>query len=373
MESAAWAPGVHLEAIRMYQVQSGREVNRVQKNLDSLSADDKAQLVRAPEAQVAAMQEAVSTNISFIEKVKEIIEKAASSSGPDKVIYTGSGATASSKKAVERLLALFVREWSQEGVQERYECFDRLLGALDAHLGAQRDSAAKAGAAGPRVLCPSSGLGRLAFEAAKRGYETEGCEQRALLYFGSELLKEDSCNKANSQLLQPYALDTNNRVKAMANVRKVAIPDVDIASMPRIHFAEFLQLYDDASGASSFDAVVTAFALDLTPNILRYIRTVAYVVKPGGLWTNFGPLAYNTDCDEDTGGGVELSWDELKHAIGYFFEFSEEGFHESFNGCNAQSMMQMQYTCVFFSAVRNNKPAEGIGLSQVEGQIQVSV
>ena len=71
----------------------------------------------------------------------------------------------------------------------------------------------------------------------------------------------------------------------------VAIPDVDIAegTLPPVRFGDFVRLYDTANARGNFDAMLTAFALDTSSNIFRYVRTAAHVIRSGGLWANFGP------------------------------------------------------------------------------------
>merc|ERR1712232_487661 len=123
-------------------------------------------------------------------------------------------------------------------------------------------------------------------------------------------------------------------------------------------FGDFVKLYDVASARGSFDALLTAFALDTSANIFRYVRTAAHVVKPGGLWANFGPLAYDTDHDEARGHGMEISWEELRYAVSHFFKIQDdEEFVDALHAANGESMMQTQFTCVFFTAVRNTNPA----------------
>merc|ERR1712187_843738 len=254
-----------------------------------------------------------------------------------------------------------VREWSEEGMQERNECYELLFDALDRHLGTQRESSTSSAGAtpAPRVLCPGTHLARVPFEVARRGYHCEACEARPLLFFGSELVR-NHFGEANSHVIQPFALSTCNRFKAEDHVRKISLPEVAVSSLPSVHFGEFVSLYDKADALSSFDAVLTEFCLDASSNVLRFIRTVAHVVRSRGLWANFGPLAYETDNDEGRGQGMELSWEEVKFALSHFFEVQEEKFCDSFHNTNAQSMMQFQFSCIYFKAIRNEKLSEGI-------------
>ncbi|CAE7839991.1 unnamed protein product [Symbiodinium sp. CCMP2592] len=53
-----WAAASCLDNLRQYRDITSREVERVRRNLNGLSDDDKASLVRKPEEQVKAMEEA---------------------------------------------------------------------------------------------------------------------------------------------------------------------------------------------------------------------------------------------------------------------------------------------------------------------------
>lgn len=350
-----------LEALNAFKDHSNREVERVRRNLVGLSEDDQASLVVPKEEQVKSMEDAVKANLDFLEKVSELVQQGQATMAADSLQLVLQ-ASSSSSKGVQNLLQSFVREWSQEGLEERSVCFERLLGALDGHLGKERAAASNSGSAAPQVLCPGSELGRLAFEVASRGYNCEACEGRPLNYFGAEFIRKHGA-KLKAQTIHPFALNTCNRWRKGDHVREIPIPEVEVpaAVFPPMQLGEFIRLYDNAGARASFDAVLTAFALDTSVNIFRYIRTVAHVVREGGIWANFGPLAYDTDHDEAHGQCVELSWEELKFAVGHFFEIREEDFVDAFHAANSISMMQIKYTCVYFSAVRNGTPAPGIG------------
>lgn len=337
-----------LGAVAAYQDHSQLEVARVRKNLIGLSPDDKASLASAPEEQVQRMEHAVRANLAFLDKVSALMHAGGK---PEHIPPQCPGST----KTVQTFLQTVVREWSQEGEQERRVCFERLLSALDNHFNAGKN----ADVACVRVLFPGTRLARLPFEAMRKGYTCEACEEGALNFFGSEFIRYNGA-QLNANCIQPFVLNTCNRFKMDEHVRIIHFPEVDVSAtgIPPVHFGVFIWLYDLASVRASFDAVITAFALDTSANIFRYVRTVAHVVRPGGLWANFGPLAYDADHDEAI---VELSWEELRHAVSFFFDVREEDFVDALLAANAESMMQTQYTCVYFSAVRNSVPAAGIG------------
>ncbi|CAK0851238.1 unnamed protein product [Prorocentrum cordatum] len=353
--AAHWAKG-HLDAIRTYRDHSKREVARVKRNLEGLSADDQASLVWKAADQIQAMEEAVRANFECLDKIVELIKE---SKPPAHGPVSG---PADGHKAVQNMLQLLVREWTQEGEVERKECHERIHAALDGHLKPQLESARAEGKPPPRVLVPGSQMGRLLYEVCARGYDCEACEARPLPYFGGELVRRHGA-QIGAHRIQPFALNTCNRFKKGDHVRVTPVPDVEVpvGSLPTAALGDLIKLYDTAPSRGSFDAVATAFTLDTSSNIFRFIRTVAHVVREGGLWVNFGPLCYDSGHDEARGSSMELSWEELKHAVSHFFEVQEEDFVDSFHAANAESMMQIQYSCVYFKAVRKANPSLGIG------------
>ena len=83
---------------------------------------------------------------------------------------------------VRSTLRQFAREWSAEGAAERRESFDPLLAELEARLPLAEQ------AKPPRVLVPGAGLGRLAYEVARRGYVAEGNEWSYFMLLGSNFI-----------------------------------------------------------------------------------------------------------------------------------------------------------------------------------------
>mmetsp|Transcript_54530 Transcript_54530/g.169299 ORF Transcript_54530/g.169299 Transcript_54530/m.169299 type:complete len:365 (-) Transcript_54530:99-1193(-) len=362
MEQQRWTPSVFLDAFRAYTEHSQGEVARVRRNLTGLSADDRNSLTWKPEDQVKKMEEAVSANLLLLNQLATFAEEQLAAPATFADWGARRPCPPQGTQPVQSLLQMLVREWSAEGLAERRDCFDQLLGALDGHLRQQLEQASASGAAAPRVLCAGAQLGRLLFEVQSRGYSGEGCESRALPFIGGEFVRRH-CARRETHRIQPYVLQTCNRFRAEDHVRVIPIPDVDVGEerLPRVRFGSFLHIYDVASARGSFDALLTAFSLDTSANVFRYVRTAAHVVRPGGLWANFGPLAYETDHDDAHGHGVELSWEELRFAVSHFFDVQYEAFVDSLNAANAESMMQVQYSCICFRAVRNSNPSPGIG------------
>ncbi|CDR96948.1 N2227-like family protein, putative [Babesia bigemina] len=249
---------------------------------------------------------------------------------------------------VRTTLRQFVRDWSEEGAEEREQAFAPLLESLQRHV--PIDNPEKP----PRVLCPGCGLGRLPYEAVRLGYDSQGNEFSSFMligaYFATNYMTKKNCFK-----LYPYCLSTSNRVKHEDQMFTCHLPDVAPAEhdMKRdfsMCTGEFTDVY--ATVETPFDAVLTCFFLDTAKNAIEYIRTCARALRRGGLWANIGPLLYHyADFNHNS---VEFSWEELRKIISTWFDFVREEWRDANYTSNKRSMMKTNYKCIYFEAIRND-------------------
>merc|ERR1712019_158223 len=112
--------------------------------------------------------------------------------------------------------------------------------------------------------------------------------------------------------------------------------------------SEFVEVYKDQEG--EWDAVLTCFFLDTAKNVFMYIRTIAQIVREGGLWVNLGPLLYHyADMEHEI--SIEPSWEEVRPAIARYFDIVEESTRIAYYTTNVGSLMSVKYRCIFFVAV----------------------
>jgi len=265
-------------------------------------------------------------------------------------------------------LRQFVRDWAREGEPERRCSYDPLLRALEHYvpLRSEKNGYGKCGQ--PRVLTPGSGLGRLTFEVARRGYFAEGNEFSYHMLLGTAWILNES-GAALSTTIFPYVLDMTGRVQMHEGMRPVCIPDVspseecctsntfgDIS----MRSGEFAEVYKDQF--QEWDAVLTAFFIDTAHNIFAYLRVIAQLLRPGGLWGNVGPLLWH--YAPSSGGShdsvsVELSWEELRPAIERYFEIKELNQQDGRYTDGSRAGKKKLYRCLHFVAIRNSAPIEG--------------
>merc|ERR1712078_916037 len=84
---------------------------------------------------------------------------------------------------------------------------------------------------------------------------------------------------------------------------------------------EFVEVYKGQIGY--WDAVATPFFIDTAKNVFLYIRVIADIVRPGGVWTNIGPLLFHyAEMEHEI--SVELSWEEVRPVLCRYFDIVQE-------------------------------------------------
>eukprot|EP01052_Picozoa_sp_SAG31_P000357 SAG31_NODE_11_length_38734_cov_21.263854_7_plen_232_part_00 len=205
-----------------------------------------------------------------------------------------------------------------------------------------------------RVLVPGAGLGRLPYEIARLGYDCQGNEFSYFMLLGSNFI----LNRLESEplSLQPWVHQYSNSLSLADQLRLLKIPDVIPADEPppgefSMCAGDFVEIY--SSQPSEWDAIVTCFFVDTAPNIFNYVRTIHTALRNDGVWINFGPLLYHFE-DNPAEMSIELSLEELLAVVASFgFEIVQNQRGLSCNyTTNCRSLMQTQYNCAFFTAIK---------------------
>mmetsp|Transcript_71121 Transcript_71121/g.164439 ORF Transcript_71121/g.164439 Transcript_71121/m.164439 type:complete len:421 (+) Transcript_71121:1151-2413(+) len=260
---------------------------------------------------------------------------------------------------VRTVLRQFVRDWAAEGEAERDAQYGVLLRALEKYKPLQ-------GTEAPRVLTPGSGLSRLPFEVAQRGYSAQGNEFSYHMLQGSKWVLNETTAR-NTHTIYPFVLGLEHRKDARDHLRGITIPDVcpsqelcpDGVPGPQefsMCAGEFVEVYSSQKG--EWDAVLTCFFLDTAKNVFLYIRTIADILRPGGVWANIGPLLYHY-AEQPDSISIELSWEEIRPAIGKYFDIVEEDVRQAYYTTNELGLFHTRYRCKFFVGIRNNTAPSG--------------
>jgi len=266
------------------------------------------------------------------------------------------------------VLRQFVRDWAEEGKQERDSEYGCLLSALEKYLPLEASRrTCGCGSTAPKVLTPGSGLARLPFEVASRGYSCQGNEFSYHMLQGSKWVLNETF-QANSHTIFPFVLNLEHRKGSKDHLRGVKIPDVCPSSILcpdgvqkaelSMCAGEFVEVYGQEAQKGDWDACLSCFFIDTAKNIFLYIRTIANILRPGGVFANIGPLLYHY-AEQSNAISIELSWEEIKPEIEKYFDFKEEDERPAYYTTNPHNLFRTRYTCKYFVCIRNTRPAEG--------------
>lgn len=264
---------------------------------------------------------------------------------------------------VKSTLRQCLRDWSEVGKSERDMCYQPILQSLE-NFFPDVDNRKNI-----RVLNPGCGLGRLTWEIANMGFQSQGNEFSYHMLLASNLLLNQT-KEINQFTIYPYIDAVANVWRFRDQCRKITIPDVYPRSLPSnsnfsMTAGDFLEVY---TTPDSWDVVVTCFFIDTAKNVFDYLTTLSTIVPTGGYWINLGPLLYH--FEDMAEASIELTYEELRAIIPQFgFEFVEERLGVSSTYArNELSMLQMAYNSAFFVCRKLETPSL-VKKQQQEGTI----
>lgn len=293
---------------------------------------------------------------------------------------------------VKSTLKQFVRDWSDRGAPERKAAYGPILDALERlfpHETLPRRHQV-------RLLFPGCGLGRLPWEAAMRGFSSQGNEFSLFMLLASHFV----LNKTKSPLehaIYPWVGSMSNWRDSNDLLEEVRVPDVDpnallqswtnggeehadddaspaFSASPDFSMVagDFLEAYSDPAQnhRGAWSAVCTCFFLDTARNVLDYLEVINHLLPIGGYWINLGPLLWHfegsgpgssgqQDADGVDGaderamaGSIELTLQEILDLVvemGFHIDERKTMDRQSYTG-NRANMLSYEYECEFWVA-----------------------
>ena len=214
------------------------------------------------------------------------------------------------------VLKNLVRDWSEEGREEREKSHDVLVRHLRdvvfkeelCTIDKMCERMNPEDIERPRVLVPGAGLGRLVYEFAKAGFETEGNEFSYYMLFGASFLL-NCCSEKRPFEIVPYWHSPLNHLSPEDQYRSILVPDespgdhMDVfkpGSSMSMCAGDFCEVYGSPEYQSHFDAVACCFFLDTAKNIFDYLETIRFCLRKGGTLTSIGPLLWHWVEHSDT-------------------------------------------------------------------------
>jgi len=339
-----------INSFRVYKQHSLNVISRKENYLNNLPAQHQALLKKNGYMDMLAeLKGAVDTNDTIVQHILKDVDNVFDNlthetKDKDKRTHP----TGADMEKVQSCIKQLVRDWSDNGTEERAACYQRIIGKLSTLFKEEEREFKK-------VLVPGAGLGRLAFDIARIGFECQGNEFSLFMLFTSNFVL-NKCKAVNSFKIQPYIHNFCNNISDKDQMQTVLFPDIDPNQLPEdrkfsMAAGDFLEVYNDADYVNSQDAVATCFFMDCAHNIVDFIQTIHKVLKPGGYWINLGPLLYHFS-DMPGESSIEPSYDCIRGIIKDFgFEIMEEEMNIGTTyDQNPSSMLQYEYKSVFFVA-----------------------
>ncbi|XP_011301595.1 UPF0586 protein C9orf41 homolog isoform X2 [Fopius arisanus] len=256
------------------------------------------------------------------------------------------------QEKVQATIKQLVRDWSSEGKDERDTCYQPIIDEIIAQFPAEFWNAADV-----QVLVPGAGLGRLAYEIAKRGYTCQGNEFSLFMLFASHFVL-NKCRGINSYQVHPWVHQYMNNLLAGHQTQAVSFPDVNPSDLPEnaqfsMTAGDFLEVYTESN---HWDCVATCFFIDCANNVVQFIETIHNILKPGGIWINLGPLLYHFS-DMPMEDSIEPSYEVVRDVIlGFGFQIEKEQTRmKTRYAQNTNSMLQCEYQSVYFVCRKSKK------------------
>lgn len=230
-----------------------------------------------------------------------------------------------SNSHIIELMHQFVRDWSQELDAERQQLFAPLLTGLQTEFNQENRQFT-------RVLVPGSGLARAAYEISLLGFQTEALEYSHLMDMAAQFIFDMSSGGRTNFELFPYIHDFSHQSSGLYQLRGIVSPNLPgpLKKPPnlKLGYGDFTKIM--SLEPKSYDAIVTLYLIDTAENALQYLDAIRVLLKPGGIWINYGPLKWGTAPQ------VEFTLEELEMVIGklnFTIEQKFSGVNE-YNGDN---------------------------------------
>ncbi|PNF14289.1 Carnosine N-methyltransferase [Cryptotermes secundus] len=335
-------------AFKYYRAHSLQRVAKTEKYLRSLPAHHQA-LLENYHQHLTEIRACIENNYQIIKLIIKDVAYMFENVNPTGPAESGKAVSLHPSVAdlekVQATLKQFVRDWSEEGAQERETCYQPIVEEIVSHFPADLCVPQDV-----RVLVPGAGLGRLAFEIARRGYTCQGNEFSLFMLFTSNFVL-NKCRGTNVYRVFPWVHQYVNNLHPEHQTQGVSFPDINPADLPpsaqfSMAAGDFLEVYTEKD---EWDCISTCFFIDCANNIVAFIETIYNILKPGGLWINLGPLLYHFS-DLPNENSIEPSYQVVREVIvGIGFEIEKEETHvKTTYAQNPKSMLRYEYESVFF-------------------------
>lgn len=244
------------------------------------------------------MDTSVQTNQKLLSKVAEHAVDEYGVTYHDFQVNQTSNNTSNSMYRVIEALSHFVRDWTDYGAKETSPMLKYIKTQLDAVIPAKER-------ANTCVIVPGSGVGGVAHEIAKMGFEAvHAVEFSGLMHSANQYMY----SKNDRAKIFPVVHSCSNFSNSKAQFRLVDIEPTTKPNNLHLHLADFRYFKPEVTYDNM--VIVTAFFVDTAENLMDYLDTMVNLTSKSsgvkqGYWINVGPLKYGSAAQ------VELNSEEI--------------------------------------------------------------
>ena len=263
-----------INSFRVYKQHSLNKINKREHYLNHLPVEHQKLLKKnGYNDMLNDLRSAVETNneiiLHILKDIDNVFENMSHSNNGER--DKRSIPRAEDVEKVHSCLKQLVRDWSPQGASEREASYRRIMDKLEL-LFKEEERASK------KILVPGAGLGRLAFDIARLGFECQGNEFSLFMLFTSNFVL-NKCKAVNSFKIHPYIHNFCNNISDTDQLTAIAFPDIDPNQLPEdkkfsMAAGDFLDVYNDSEYVASQDCVATCFFMDCAHNIVEFIQTI---------------------------------------------------------------------------------------------------
>lgn len=338
-----------VNAFRFYRAHALQRLNKTECYLNSLPSNHQL-LLRSYREHLSTVRDAIHHNYEIIKliirDVSQMFENVTRPLEDDNsTVKPVNFASTLDMEKIQSTLKQFVRDWSEDGAEERKQCYQPILDEIRL-----RFPSSMCDPSSINILVPGAGLGRLAYEIARCGYVCQGNEFSFFMLFASNFVL-NKCRGVNVYKIYPWIHHYCNNLRNGDQTQYILFPDVNPSDLPAdssfsMAAGDFLEVYSEND---VWDCVATCFFLDTANNIITYIETIWNILKPGGIWVNLGPLLYHF-ADMQNENSIEPSYEtvrEIIQSVGFVMLKEKVNIPTTY-AQNPQSMLQYSYKSVLF-------------------------
>eukprot|EP01062_Namystynia_karyoxenos_P038686 TRINITY_DN28102_c0_g1_i1.p1 TRINITY_DN28102_c0_g1~~TRINITY_DN28102_c0_g1_i1.p1 ORF type:complete len:385 (+),score=62.38 TRINITY_DN28102_c0_g1_i1:75-1157(+) len=270
--------------------------HRVMAEFNTFNAARRQRWTRFPELVCsmkdgeAALEEALQVN-----EAAAIALFSASASTPSAAFAAGTGWE--QYDDIAQLWDAMLRDWASEGAAVRSASYGPILRELSEATRRQQQSAGSV----QRCVVVGSGCGRLAYEVARTGIQTDAVEPAGLMHAAAECMLQGRPLQVASLRFYPHLDRSSNHAGWASRMTLATAPDaaLDPAAVTcvTLHCTDLSSYAAVSTRGEAADAVVTSFLLDALPDPVQAAADCASLLRPGGVWVNLGPLDYHPGTD----------------------------------------------------------------------------